>query len=156
MHSSKDKDDERRITMGFCVYGPKLIEKLVKADESTAKELAILLGLENIALQNNNGENLLGRILDSKLDVRKKIAILLKPLYPKISSCGRCQMPWICASWHSTSINTKRGVFPLCQNCWEELKKPKKRLPYYKELFNESGDREYSWEDVKKAVMAGL
>ena len=66
--------------------------------------------------------------------------------------CGRCDRPWNIAEHHSTMITENWGVFPLCEPCWEELT-PKTRLPYYKELFYRWPlGKNYTWEDVEKAV----
>ena len=54
----------------------------------------------------------------------------------------------------------ERGCFPLCEKCWQELKTPEARLPYYKELFDKwiqmgSGKTEEDWERIKQSVIEG-
>lgn len=58
--------------------------------------------------------------------------------HPNYSYCGRCGMPWRVVIQHSTEYAVEvpggvevRGVFPLCQTCWDLLGTYEARLPYY-------------------------
>lgn len=58
----------------------------------------------------------------------------LRALYPGYSSCHRCGLPWPCCEEHTTNHDERRGCFPLCVDCWRELRTPEARLPFYREL----------------------
>lgn len=87
---------------------------------------------------------------------RLQIADLMQALFPSFSSCARCKMPWSLVRLHITHYSPVAGMFPLCEDCWTELRTPENRLPYYRELFN-SWDRlrpvrEGDWQVIETAV----
>ena len=49
----------------------------------------------------------------------------------------------------------KASCFPLCEDCWRQLKTPEARLPFYRALIDEWGKGESVWPDVKASVLAG-
>lgn len=49
------------------------------------------------------------------------------------SRCGLCARPWCRVQGHETSTGDGRGVFPLCEECWEKLT-PAERMPFYEQL----------------------
>lgn len=51
--------------------------------------------------------------------------------------CKCCHDTWNWKQPHTTEVNEARGVFPLCEDCWQELATPEEREPYYNELFDE-------------------
>ncbi len=113
------------------------------------------------------------------LPIRKSTGHYAASLAPEYGRCGRCGMPWKFAQSHNTYFpfvdipksmppNTgvifgyQRGVFPLCELCWEELGDPKHRLPYYKrlwELWHKDSPTKTTdlkeWEQIKAAVEQG-
>jgi len=72
---------------------------------------------------------------------------------PGYSWCGRCKFPWKFVKSHRTDYSPSRGVFPLCEKCWEELATPEARLPYYKELYDSWEKDPNCWDEIKNAVM---
>jgi len=83
-----------------------------------------------------------------------RISNLLAPGY---SHCKKCHTNWRFVKGHSTYVpGTGRGLFPLCEQCWEELT-PEQRLPYYQQLYNEwKGEGypiKYSWGKLKTAIL---
>ncbi len=86
-------------------------------------------------------------------------ASALNPLSPGYSGCGHCHRNWRICQSHSTKISGEEGVFPLCEECWEELS-IEQRLPYYQALWDkwqEWGDSdEEEWERIEEAVRRGL
>ena len=91
--------------------------------------------------------------------LRRLQASALNPLSPGYSGCGHCHRNWRICQSHGTKISGEEGVFPLCQECWEELS-IEQRLPYYQALWNkwqEWGDSdEEEWERIEEAVRKGL
>ena len=94
-------------------------------------------------------------------DVRfdKSVAYLVDHPYGR---CSRCSLSWKRVNGHITTIiDTNSGMFVLCDACWGELT-PEDRLPHYRVAFDrntfdaERNGRtyEYSWEDLKKSVLA--
>lgn len=62
--------------------------------------------------------------------------------HPGYSYCGRCGMPWRVVIQHATEYAYEvpegievRGIFPLCQGCWDILGSYESRLPYYISLW---------------------
>lgn len=47
------------------------------------------------------------------------------------------------------------GIFAVCKPCWEELKIPINRLPYYRALWHKWGSVEAEWELIENAVLEG-
>ncbi len=70
----------------------------------------------------------------------------------------RGDIPKELAEYLSTPQPT-RGCFPLCKQCWQELKTPEARLPYYRKLVDDwkrdIADAEKDWEPIKASVLAG-
>lgn len=58
-------------------------------------------------------------------------------LAPGYSWCHRCLTPWPFVTHHDTAYSEHSGCFPLCEQCWQELETPARRLPYYQELLAE-------------------
>jgi hypothetical protein len=88
---------------------------------------------------------------------RGQIAELMRRTFPGYSACGRCRMPWPLVRIHSTEYDAGRGCFPLCEDCWSELRTPANRMPYYMQLMDEweredtGGGKER--ESVRAAVL---
>lgn len=68
------------------------------------------------------------------LDERLMKSAALRRLYPNQSTCGRCQTPWAACESHCTKYSDRTGCFPLCENCWQELGTPQRRMPFYIEM----------------------
>ena len=71
--------------------------------------------------------------------------------------CQCCHTPWSIATNHTTSYTTTRGMFPLCEPCWRDLRTPARRLPYYRALWEEwerTVPNHACWEDIEQAVLA--
>jgi len=74
-----------------------------------------------------------------------------------IGCCERCTITWHDAKYHSTSINSNSGMFPLCEECWQELS-PAERVPFYGALWaawHQWGKPDIAWLDIEDAVMKG-
>jgi hypothetical protein len=63
---------------------------------------------------------------------------------------------------HEVTVTNGVSCFPLCEQCWKELKTPQARLPYYRQLVNErkrldteTNKAEDSWPRMKASVMTG-
>ena len=94
--------------------------------------------------------------------------------------CLRCGDSWSWKKDHITEFGNAEddwayeGMFPLCEECWQGLKTPENRLPYYQQLLemwreehqperldlyhDALGKARYyesKWERIKKAVIAG-
>lgn len=80
------------------------------------------------------------------------------------SGCLRCGDTWNWKEEHTTYFpDGSGGMFPLCQECWEELKTPVARKPYYKKLIEQWAfmiildipqDRQQAaWQDHMRKVM---
>jgi hypothetical protein len=76
-------------------------------------------------------------------------------LAPQYGICCKCKRPWKFVKPHDTRYIENKSCFPLCQKCWEELKTPKNRLPYYKKLWLkwECWGNNVPWEVIEKAVL---
>lgn len=104
-----------------------------------------------------------GSQFNNLLSVLKKIqAAMERTLSPGFGTCGKCNRPWKFVDHHTTnyafSVSTNDGMFPLCKQCWTELKTPKARLPYYRRLWmdwHKWGKPKAKWEDIENAVMDG-
>ena len=91
-----------------------------------------------------------------KLKYRKMLGDAVNRFYPNTSHCGRCNLNWHSCKLHNTSFTKQSGCFPLCEDCWEELKTPQNRLPYYTQLFHEwGGESVETWNNIKQAVLDG-
>lgn len=90
----------------------------------------------------------LDEIRTSMCHCRLQISDLMQALFPSFSSCGRCKMPWSLVRCHITNYSPVAGMFPLCEDCWTELRTPENRMPYYRELFN-------SWDRLGRPVREG-
>jgi hypothetical protein len=74
---------------------------------------------------------------------------------PGYSACSRCHTNWHFVEGHSTEYADGRGMFPLCEQCWSELK-PVERLPFYRSLYErwkQDGPPETKWRDIEFAVL---
>lgn len=85
-----------------------------------------------------------------------RISRLLAPAY---GACFRCHTTWRFVDHHSTMYTTTAGCFPLCEECWQELGTPDRRLPYYEELMRRWADdlpvSVETVEQIRAAVLAG-
>lgn len=72
------------------------------------------------------------------LDLQQKLnwAWTLKNLASDYGCCGRCRWPWPFVQTHSTRYSESNGCFPLCEQCWQELRTPEARLPFYEQLID--------------------
>ena len=100
--------------------------------------------------------------------------------HPGYGCCYKCERTWDVVSGHTTYVGqipirvkfgdgeweektTASGCFPLCEECWADLKTPEARLPYYRRLVDDWAkfDRlrdtpsEQRWPAIRDAVMAG-
>lgn len=93
------------------------------------------------------------------LDRRLALSPHLKRQYPNHSACGRCQTPWPACQSHSTMWDARNAIFPLCEDCWQELGTPAARIPYYEALlavWNDQGPSDRARDlAIIKAVEAG-
>lgn len=87
-----------------------------------------------------------------------RIGRVSKILAPGYGWCLRCQTAWLFVKEHVTEYTPQRGMFPLCQKCWNELI-PQTRLPFYLELWEKSNftaaHNVSLWSDVERAVFSG-
>ncbi len=77
-------------------------------------------------------------------------------LSPNYSACGRCRTNWDYIESHTTNVSRGSGCFALCEPCWVELT-PIKRLPFYRQLFDEwvvAGCSDRNWNDYEQAVLS--
>lgn len=84
----------------------------------------------------------------------RRIGRISNLLSPGFSSCGACHTNWQFVAGHVTRFASGKGMFPLCEACWQE-RRPQERLPFYESLFHKwpaDGER---WEDIKKTVLEG-
>lgn len=86
--------------------------------------------------------------MSTLIERRVRARTTLRKLAPGYGTCGRCETPWSFTKSHSTTYEwqatrnrrgqleatEKRGMFPLCEDCWQELGTTDERLPYYLEL----------------------
>jgi hypothetical protein len=83
--------------------------------------------------------------------------------HPGSGACLRCGMSWAECTHHITYFavaGRHTGMFPLCEDCWQELGTPASRLPYYDQLRHEwirqgAADSEAPAEIVREAVLNG-
>jgi hypothetical protein len=96
------------------------------------------------------------------LRIRRAWGFIARGFSPGYSFCGRCGRPWTVCEGHSTPYTKGSGCFPLCKECWSELK-PGQRIPYYRSLWREwnkspsalSEQMDITWMRISKAVMEG-
>ena len=78
------------------------------------------------------------------------------------SGCMRCRAPWLVRDGHSTSYGKGRGMFPLCELCWQRLTTPERRFPYYAALRDEwirqgaTGDEAPTDAELMRALQAEI
>jgi hypothetical protein len=65
---------------------------------------------------------------------RKYIAPAMKPIFPGIATCGRCDLPWSLLREHAVFYSESRATFALCEDCWDELQVSEHRIPYYRQV----------------------
>ena len=84
---------------------------------------------------------------------RLKTASTMKALFPRYSTCNRCDWPWAVIQSASVWGSHGRGMFAICRDCWDELMVSKYRLPYYKALYDSHPRApEESWKDYETAI----
>lgn len=93
--------------------------------------------------------------------VERRIGSISQQLTPGFSWCHHCHTTWPFVESHATHYEDSRGCFPLCELCWTELGTPERRLPYYRQLWDEwiadDGDLKQSmWDAIQAAVEKGL
>lgn len=101
------------------------------------------------------------------LFLRKIAGFFARLVSPMCSWCGRCDMPWNLTKNHVTGVTEVSGIFPLCENCWNDLT-PQDRLPYYRKLYESwlktmpetlpdgsPSKLNVTWEEIEAAVLAG-
>jgi hypothetical protein len=96
-----------------------------------------------------------------------KRIIGLLPQYKDFGHCLKCKVKWALTKHHTTNYKPNVGCFPLCENCWEKLKTPEKRMIYYKKLLDSWAleakrqklynklEYDEDWKNIQKAVLAG-
>lgn len=94
------------------------------------------------------------------LYVRLQIVSTMKAMFPHLGTCGRCDWPWAVVEGHCTDYSAGGGCFPLCEDCWRDLRTPENRMPYYMQLVDlwEKSSPEDGYdekrESIRKAVLA--
>lgn len=100
--------------------------------------------------------------------LRKIAGFFARLIFPMWSACIRCGMPWRVTKHHSTDVTDGRGMFALCEICWNDLI-PQERLPYYRKLYESwlknmpktlpdgtpYKGLNMTWEEIEAAVRAG-
>ena len=71
--------------------------------------------------------------------------------YPGYGNCLCCKRCWPICLPHITQIDTTSGVFPLCEECWQELS-PDDRLPYYHMMWRQWIENQ---DDIEAAIRSG-
>jgi hypothetical protein len=61
---------------------------------------------------------------------RLRMAQAVREQSPGFSHCLRCQMPWNVVDGHTLMVTESTGMFPLCEQCWDELGTSEARLPF--------------------------
>lgn len=57
---------------------------------------------------------------------------------PGFGRCMRCVTPWRFVRGHTTEYGDHgSGMFPLCEDCWQELGTPEARLPFYRVVWEQ-------------------
>lgn len=91
----------------------------------------------------------------------RKLHGSITQLFSHFGSCGRCNRNWGICQGHDTKYSEYYGMFPLCEDCWQELT-PEQRLPFYHatiERWESSGRPDKNgvpWEDVYTAVTVAV
>jgi hypothetical protein len=112
-------------------------------------------------------------ILIEPLPLRQIRGYYHQSMNPGYGHCYRCLEPWSNAKGHYTQYAEYKftdepysgirkysvGCFSLCERCWSELT-PRKRLPYYKKLYDDWDDIKVTpehkdWNLIEKAVLEG-
>lgn len=96
------------------------------------------------------------RVIEINNDWNLRIGAVSQLLTPGYSYCHKCKTTWVFVRGHSTKYSSSGGCFPLCELCWVELETPERRLPYYRQLWEEwraGGDTEHEWDDIEAAVL---
>lgn len=78
--------------------------------------------------------------------------------HPAIGGCLRCKRKWAICTEHATSFSEQESMFPLCEECWQELP-IEQRLAYYSQLYAEwlacDAECQHEWPAIEAAVRAG-
>lgn len=83
----------------------------------------------------------------------------LRQFNPWLGGCNRCGVKWDTRNknYHITEYgNGASGLFPLCEDCWQQLS-ASERWPYYKRLLASWGEHATTKvrRDVYQAVQEG-
>lgn len=109
------------------------------------------------ALFGGDGSSFTSKTITGPLDdvpsrllyARAQVAPSLRALLPEFSTCLRCEFPVVVLRTHGTMYERSEnwasgsGCFPLCEDCWIELRTPEARMPYYMKLVD-------TWEADKR------
>jgi len=83
-------------------------------------------------------------------ELRRRIAPMLKQLFPGCGTCEHCDWPWALVDSHTTPLTEGRGVFPLCEYCWRHLR-AYGREDEIRRLYHQV--REKHWEDMEPCLL---
>ena len=83
-----------------------------------------------------------------------RIGSISHVIYPGLGWCYRCKTNWAFVESHTTWLNDHAATFPLCEQCWDELT-PEERLPYYRMQWEAWPIHQYTWDEMRAAVMRG-
>lgn len=110
-------------------------------------------GSNDSPFQYRNAHGPLDSVYTTSLYAKQQVSNYLQSKFPDSICCGRCAFPYPVALFHSTSYEQGSGMFPLCQQCWEELQVTENRLPYYLQLASrwKHGDK-VSEETLRRAL----
>ena len=86
------------------------------------------------------------------INLDKPNSFIFRLMAPGYSYCEKCKMPWKFVERHITQFTEIVGCFSLCEECWQKLKTPEKRMPYYKALWEKWNSDIEEWKLIEKAV----
>jgi hypothetical protein len=65
----------------------------------------------------------------------------VRSMFPGYGYCKNCNFPWSLVEDRSISLTDERGIFRLCESCWDYLRSHRKEdkiREFYREGLNES------------------
>jgi hypothetical protein len=83
-------------------------------------------------------------------ELRRRIAPMLKQLFPGCGTCEHCDWPWALVDSHDTRLTEGIDVFPLCEYCWRHLRSYG-RDDEIRRLYHQV--REKNWEDMEPCLL---